>query len=154
MILVFSFKSGVVFQFTPLREGRRTEGERTPTGKANFNSRPCGRGDGLHGGGGLQGTISIHAPAGGRLNGLMQTAVIVNFNSRPCGRGDVAGAVIALNSGYFNSRPCGRGDRAQQRAQQQGKFQFTPLREGRLQTGQNLLQRLIISIHAPAGGAT
>ena len=56
-----------IFQFTPLREGRR----RLPAELRSciyFNSRPCGRGD---------------KSCAYRRNGFHY------FNSRPCGRGDV-----------------------------------------------------------------
>ena len=55
-----------VFQFTPLREGRRILVQFNIEAVINFNSRPCGRGDGLF----IPLfqrviNISIHAPAGG-----------------------------------------------------------------------------------------
>ena len=54
------------------------------------------------------------------------------FYSRPCGRGDPAPASCGRRGSDFYSRPCGRGDPA--------------LRIPR--------DRLCISTHAPAGGAT
>ena len=56
---------------------------------------------------------------------------------------------------YFNSRPCGRGDESlEARYGITIEFQFTPLREGRPKTSGQTAYDLIISIHAPAGGAT
>ena len=99
-----------IFQFTPLREGRR-------------RARPCR----YH-----RRDISIHAPAGGatssltarNLNHLFQFTPLregrrtgrsrrssnVYFNSRPCGRGDLRHERAGRAGEYFNSRPCGRGD--------------------------------------------
>ena len=103
----------------------------------------------------------------------------MNFNSRPSARGDRCGCAPAGRPADFNSRPSARGDRgrpvvdakyllisihapprgatlqAALRMRYSGKFQFTPLREGRrgafrasgCHTGQ-------ISIHAPPRGAT
>ena len=55
-----------LFQFTPLREGRSLP-PGTPSLPANFNSRPCVRGDGQP---------------------LRTDMDIAYFNSRPCVRGD------------------------------------------------------------------
>ena len=85
--------------------------------------------------------------------------------------------MVAKGGPYFNSRPCARGDR--QRALvvpaglvfqfpplREGRqtmiiiiplkrlFQFPPLREGRLSTMRGLVDTDIISIPAPARGAT
>ena len=78
----------LIFQFTPLREGRRSRGHFLLCDDY-FNSRPSARGD----------------------------------------SDDPAGQRISTN---FNSRPSARGDReAHPMAEAIGKFQFTPLREGR-----------------------
>ncbi len=98
--------------------------------------------------------ISTHAPAGGATiiaeceeQGIQflltplregrrhdQTFELAssNFYSRPCGRGDYDEIIKHWRFFDFYSRPCGRGD---------GKMrpQYPPL---------------IISTHAPAGGAT
>mgnify|MGYP004652545553 CR=1 FL=1 len=120
------------FQFTPLREGRRSSCACRPASRY-FNSRPCGRGDGS-------------AP--------IWACARKHFNSRPCGRGDAAWIrarsccllfqFTPLREGrpepapaghfrvYFNSRPCGRGDATSQQCHPRRiLFQFTPLREGR-----------------------
>ena len=54
---------------------------------------------------------------------------------------------------YFNSRPCERGDPPSVMAAMAAKFQFPPLREGRLFDGVDFPPG-IISIPAPARGAT
>ena len=99
------------------------------------------------------------------------------FNSRPCERGDdpnraipntaIAISILAPARGatqstwmiwaypYFNSRPCERGDNAQISTQTAfGIFQFSPLREGRLEKYFLYPVRRTISILAPARGAT
>ena len=144
------------FQFTPLREGRRdlpydiheiayisihapprgaTDGREAATPRTlDFNSRPSARGDA-----GRQ-----TAPRHGS-----------NFNSRPSARGDRNQAGRRLCVRYFNSRPSARGDCAGARCTVcSGKFQFTPLREGRRRICPPRRWRFPISIHAPPRGAT
>ena len=101
-----------------------------------------------------------------------------HFNSRPCGRGDTSSTRSrSARTPHFNSRPCGRGDSPAPRPSPPcTQFQFTPLREGRLRRratrrpsvlfqftplreGRRTIRRRVkllslISIHAPAGGAT
>ena len=122
------------FQFTPLREGRRTAlccGQRHPP-------------------------ISIHAPPrGATAASCRPAAASCNFNSRPSARGDTTSSFTRTNglefqftplregrpdcdtekenNGYFNSRPSARGDMKKYREKEGIKFQFTPLREGRRQ---------------------
>ena len=79
----------ILFQFTPLREGRRPSVSQLLNINSNFNSRPCERGDNRH---------------------MLSIVLCIYFNSRPCERGD------GCNLGLRDSR--------------------------------------IISIHAPARGAT
>ena len=81
------------------------------------------------------GGISTHAPAGGAtVDGALDRKNLPNFYSRPCGRGDgYAGLYQVLHADDFYSRPCGRGD------------------------GLHACEQpidVLISTHAPAGGAT
>ena len=86
--LVMPRMPSLLFQFTPLREGRH---------KAKFE--------------GMRLTdISIHAPPRGATICLQNIPACINFNSRPSARGD---------------------REAHPMAEAIGKFQFTPLREGR-----------------------
>ena len=156
-----------IFQFTPLCEGRLLRLRKTRSA-ANFNSRPCVRGD-------LR--LRCRTDCGGY------------FNSRPCVRGDltcikiyVKWDIISIHAplsgatyysacshsrrtkfqftplcegrrpvlwipglpGYFNSRPCVRGDLASLSAPWRlVQFQFTPLCEGRLQIKQELIMVII-----------
>ena len=103
-----------IFQFTPLREGRRTSLQPGTEASCYFNSRPCERGDYM-------------------LPGEKRAGAY--FNSRPCERGDAhRGRLDSGGKAYFNSRPCERGDGDDYGVKEiDGVFQFTPLREGRRQ---------------------
>ena len=119
-----------VFQFTPLREGRRRR-RSALTSRKNFNSRPSARGDGNGECPEADECISIHAPPRGATRHHQPTSTISYFNSRPSARGD----------GFtFNGRHCRRisihapprGATGYHEIGGEGiTFQFTPLREGR-----------------------
>ena len=55
---------------------------------------------------------------------------------------------------YFNSRPSARGDERRHCRRHRVRFQFTPLREGRLKFEAHYHVTSVISIHAPPRGAT
>ena len=77
------------FQFTPLREGRRARRDRTQHRRQ----------------------ISIHAPPRGATSAPRSHATPpTNFNSRPSARGDERGHPPAEEAQHFNSRPSARGD--------------------------------------------
>ena len=100
----------MVFQFTPLREGRQTRNQ-GDFRREHFNSRPSARGDRHPRLAGEHRPISIHAPPRGATALPRRTSKPSrNFNSRPSARGDSGG------TGYEKSKQ---------------SFQFTPLREGR-----------------------
>ena len=105
----------IVFQFTPLREGRPAVLEA---------AEPLV-------------VISIHVPP----RGATSSAVIPHgraayFNSRPSARGDKKAETALYRLLNFNSRPSARGDApASAPASAPDKFQFTPLREGRRARG-------------------
>ena len=121
---------GRVFQFTPLREGRRCR-HRRRIAAANFNSRPSARGDQMHrvcknppifqftplreGRHGFDTHIqrvgiSIHAPPRGATGGgvLLVSLEMISIHAPPRG--------ATWNPNNLNMRCI---------------FQFTPLREGR-----------------------
>ena len=108
---IFPLPSPYVFQFPPLREGRRNPKEKQQK-QAYFNSRPCARGD--------QRAIQIGP-------------FVHKFQFPPLREGRRWEEYIKLPQEDFNSRPCARGDQAvrQTRCERQ-PFQFPPLREGRL----------------------
>ena len=120
----------------------------------HFNSRPSARGDETEAPVIVRNQISIHAPPRGATFGLGAIRagagfqftplregrrrfvpcgkLLLDFNSRPSARGDELSAFFVPEKRYFNSRPSARGDfRAETELIMQGKFQFTPLREGR-----------------------
>ena len=145
----------LLFQFPPLREGRRkmtlsssprfsisipapARGatlllEFRTFGQHDFNSRPCARGDTLLRNRGHRMFISIPAPArGATFRALRWQNVPHYFNSRPCARGDAI-----LSSGttmYTISIPA-------------------PAR-GATELLFDVFSQQIISIPAPARGAT
>ena len=146
---------------------------------SNFNSRPSARGDASN-----TPTTIVYSPfqftplREGRRDwhaDLRQYSC--HFNSRPSARGDMMRHRLRLPPSYFNSRPSARGDLWAPAAAAANviAFQFTPLREGRRDTGSafdggSVFQftplregRLVhghpqhggrISIHAPPRGAT
>ena len=123
----------LLFQFTPLREGLRNGSSRFPN-REHFNSRPCER---------------------GFCNRNVKQLHRGNFNSRPCERGFNDAENKQVIGVDFNSRPCERGfDEESLRKYFIEKFQFTPLREGLLKSATTGEGRYLISIHAPARGAS
>ena len=83
-----AFNGGSVFQFTPLREGRRRCLPDAPE-SAYFNSRPSARGDAAR---------------------PVSPASRTHFNSRPSARGDYGERSDTDATRNFNSRPSARGD--------------------------------------------
>ena len=146
--------SALVFQFTPLREGRPGAG-RLHHRLWYFNSRPSARGDYRSASTHALIEISIHAPPRGATpidyhmfgrtfisihappRGATASTetlqkILRHFNSRPSARGDRRCAIRLQRCNHFNSRPSARGDtQSNLRACPSWTFQFTPLREGR-----------------------
>ena len=74
-VLSWTVTSSPPFQFTPLREGRLEITESVSVAHSHFNSRPSARGDAGTGGGLLlQDAISIHAPPRGATSSSAQDA--------------------------------------------------------------------------------
>ena len=143
-----------LFQFSPLREGRRRRDAPVDQLPANFNSRPCERGDLL---------VAQH------LDGP-------KFQFSPLREGRRLQHLHVHTALYFNSRPCERGDKQWENGGKiDGLFQFSPLREGRRRADGDACadcyfnsrpcergdarrcrgsRRMRISILAPARGAT
>ena len=123
----------MIFQFTPLREGRRASACTTRRYR-NFNSRPSARGDArntldrlIHG------KFQFTPLREGRPMPMWFSSVSMNFNSRPSARGDPAVSRVVFLPFVF---------------------QFTPLREGRRCARFLCASGTRISIHAPPRGAT
>ena len=122
-----------LFQFTPLREGRRGR-LRRGNGRRQISIHAPARGA-------TQGAerteqmsfMSIHAPARGatgRPRATRARAWVFQFTPLREGRPGLGGAAKRLL--YFNSRPCERGDPCRWGdTLPTSQFQFTPLREGR-----------------------
>ena len=123
----------LVFQFTPLREGRLPH----PYISGSFS------------------LISIHAPAGGATSahGLMTAAD--KFQFTPLREGRPIRSGMFFLSGNFNSRPCGRGDaRHPALYRQDERISIHAPAGGATERGFTSGSIQTISIHAPAGGAT
>ena len=124
-----------LFQSTPLREGRRK-----PNRIAAMPVR-----------------VSIHAPArGATIFSLRKFQHLTCFNPRPCARGDSSPYMARpAPCGSFNPRPCARGDSPTAPSPKaRPSFQSTPLREGRQHFLAIPVLAELVSIHAPARGAT
>ena len=146
----------MLFQFTPLREGRRWTWGRSPM-RFSFQFTPLreGRLDRLLLSARLR-FISIHAPprgatdSGAEFRSAHHISIhapprgatthprhdcrhVVNFNSRPSARGDGwAGACAPLPLAFqFTPLREGRPELASKLSDACKLFQFTPLREGR-----------------------
>ena len=92
---------------------------------------------------------------GEQLLSIVKNGELVKFNSRPCGRGDIPWRAFLRASNYFNSRPCGRGDPGAELSPGyiSSYFNSRPCGRGDRSPAPSFA-RLLISIHAPAGGAT
>ena len=143
------------FQFTPLREGRRTVKNTRLERNIYFNSRPSARGDisvALRSSTSLfqftplregrrervaqsnqQSIISIHAPPRGATEEEEKSMLMeINFNSRPSARGDEAKQIATLTTERISIHAPPRGATFQVFCiPTEEIFQFTPLREGR-----------------------
>ena len=126
------YTATIVFQFTPLREGRRKHRPQHPDER----------------------DISIHAPPRGATMPSPSVTASTNFNSRPSARGDPHGTNLP-NSFFISIHAPPRG--ATHFVSSYGsvlQFQFTPLREGRRAAAAQSSAAINISIHAPPRGAT
>ena len=164
------------FQFTPLREGRRTQQPlmwmkklisihappRGATARASsrqqrrqhFNSRPSARGDTAGRERRTADRISIHAPPRGATAVVVICAWISLFQFTPLREGRRRTLESLEAADLFQFTPLREGrPRSPGKTRRAPLFQFTPLREGRpvprpAQSGG------AISIHAPPRGAT
>ena len=144
----------IIFQFSPLREGRPRSGS-SPQRRPYFNSRPCERGDASQAPRFHQAAISILAPARGATDSTAIRWYIQAFQFSPLREGRLHPSTYKIAKSHFNSRPCERGDHLlTEYNADTGLFQFSPLREGR--PTQYVLRSAsqFISILAPARGAT
>ena len=173
---MMSVSAACVFQFTPLREGRRQIHVLRQTRHISIHAPPrgatrCNRHRSY------RQQISIHAPPRGATRGGKSSEGSKNFNSRPSARGDPTSSrherrrrpfqFTPLREGRLNRALCGAPDTVFQftplregrpskvvPSQEEEKFQFTPLREGRRERAEFAEFARPISIHAPPRGAT
>ena len=145
-----------VFQFTPLREGRRGNGcQHGADRRISIHAPPRGATPPSHPPNGRS-VISIHAPPRGATVACPLEAVfvaIISIHAPPRGatRQKHAGRHAAPIS--IHAPPRGATPKLPPSPPPM-RFQFTPLREGRHEIIYGMRQNVFISIHAPPRGAT
>ena len=170
------YSAEALFQFTPLREGRRRTRSQSLRRGEYFNSRPSARGDRTITRSRQQCLFQFTPLREGRQHEYDFGTLRFYFNSRPSARGDGRGRTDSRR-GQISIHAPPRGATCPKRAISPSHiFQFTPLREGRrrasgwisttrlfqftpLREGRRRLARPpppleTISIHAPPRGAT
>ena len=143
-----------IFQFTPLREGRRTS-RNALRRVADFNSRPSARGDAHSVPLSVLRLISIHAPPRGATRFARQRGQALHISIHAPPRGATLSIPFYKSdlSISIHAPPRGATRKHGVSPIKPGIFQFTPLREGRhVEAPAMPGQR--ISIHAPPRGAT
>ena len=121
-----------------------------------FNSRPSARGDLDWVLSSIKNIISIHAPPrGATCREDSFRGAVRYFNSRPSARGDPDPYCYFCFRGISIHAPPRGATRYGRAVMRPAQFQFTPLREGRLdRVTSGELAVWVISIHAPPRGAT
>ncbi len=143
------------FQFTPLREGRRIN-RVVRAADVNFNSRPSARGDKIVETDCMLPIISIHAPPRGatELRSKIYEAKQISIHAPPRGATPAQKSITPVGD-YFNSRPSARGDAHHlRRPNAGGYFNSRPSARGDIDQIVCLAAQKSISIHAPPRGAT
>ena len=146
----------MLFQFTPLREGRRQSRHSACPTWIYFNSRPSARGDvkAFLDGGSVR-LFQFTPLREGRLCGTSRVRAVIHFNSRPSARGDPCVGRSCSSHLYFNSRPSARGDADKGVAFALGHdFNSRPSARGDQPAASRAASGQQISIHAPPRGAT
>ena len=146
--------SGIVFQFTPLREGRPTISVKNTSGVISIHAPPRGatRRQVLH----FSHLLFQFTPLReGRPPTVCISATCTIFQFTPLREGRLLPTLtIPPPRTHFNSRPSARGDCYSFGLSFPSVFQFTPLREGRRPACEICGAARKISIHAPPRGAT
>ena len=167
------------FLLTPLREGRPPIVLALSRIGNDFYSRPCGRGDVTDAPYTYTETEFLLTPLreGRRGAHRYRRRAKKHFYSRPCGRGDPSAGSPYTTPGQFLLTPLREGRRSMintkhvlsvflltplregrrpwgRRGSTQNGFLLTPLREGRPCSFTAISWHILISTHAPAGGAT
>ena len=141
------------FQSTHLHEGRRATGKTTAICDVSIHApargatyfQPAPR---FHRG------VSIHAPARGATIVRIIVSIDVRVSIHAPARGATESAELAEAVGMFQSTPLHEGRRGTGMSSCGTEFQSTPLHEGRQPNSNPYHYIIIVSIHAPARGAT
>ena len=150
-------KTMSIFQFTPLREGRRLLATSKPF-TSYFNSRPSARGDGQREAGCTAdgSTFQFTPLREGRRACRFLVFCGFPFQFTPLREGRrPAPCKGRLRGSYFNSRPSARGDGfCHGRLRPHLHFNSRPSARGDWRLRNPCRWRILISIHAPPRGAT
>ena len=122
-----------IFQFTPLREGRRPcpcQRQRKPS-TISIHAPPRGATGGDASCKVARVVISIHAPPRGATGDCFGCCPLLFISIHAPPRGATNRCSRFLRGVNFNSRPSARGDPYRACGRRRNAFQFTPLREGR-----------------------
>jgi len=144
------------FRSTPLREGRPLAGTQIVEQFSGFDPRPCARGDMAQTVSTMFRSVSIHAPARGATgSSAPASSRSPFFRSTPLREGR-PGTVVGLTHEHeFRSTPLREGRQgALWRRLQQHRFDPRPCARGDPGDSRIIIDVLIVSIHAPARGAT
>ena len=145
---------GSVFQFTPLREGRR-ELPFSSSVSRPFQFTPLREGRPLPAALESRHSISIHAPPRGATMRLQRGWGDDNISIHAPPRGATESDIARLMQSIFQFTPLREGrPQSATRWHRRILFQFTPLREGRRAQMDGHAGNQVISIHAPPRGAT
>ena len=119
------------FQFTPLREGRRTWSPEENKGR-NFNSRPSARGDARSCANACQFLYFNSRPSARGDEEVLRKAIACLFQFTPLREGRLLPIPVAAIQNQFQFTPLREGrPEPPAEAPAASRFQFTPLREGR-----------------------
>ena len=148
-------EDGREFQSTPPQGGRHLF-ESIHTALLCFNPRPRRGGDFYSQFSYNFEAVSIHAPAGGATPAMCPFRMMSHkFQSTPPQGGRLCDGAIHDESVCFNPRPRRGGDaKGASTARKALTFQSTPPQGGRHFLKKFLCFHNLVSIHAPAGGAT
>ena len=146
---------GMIFQFTPLREGRLHPGHKVvAVGAISIHAPPRGA-TGLRVAQQNGRTISIHAPPRGATVMRCTRTPRDKFQFTPLREGRLERWMVNfIRHISIHAPPRGATFFARKSRTFRCAFQFTPLREGRLATNNDEVNWSFISIHAPPRGAT
>ena len=143
------------FQSTPLHEGRLPTTSSCSPSCARFNPRPCTRGDRARRSAPWRRRGFNPRPCTRGDGPLEVCQGSVKFQSTPLHEGRLSSIAGSAASWMFQSTPLHEGrPRSIGLSRMSTTFQSTPLHEGRPDRLRVRVDQRIVSIHAPARGAT